>query len=57
MVAPSVYEILLRPDSGGVRDQVFESTNLIPSMGWGSVGAKSRPIDLQHRTHDPGESA
>ena len=24
---------LLRPDSGGVRDQVFESTSLILSMG------------------------
>lgn len=33
MVAPSVYENLLRPDSSGVRDQVFESTNLILSMG------------------------
>ena len=29
--------ICLRSDSGGVRDQVFESTNLIPSMGWGSL--------------------
>ena len=28
---------LLRPDSGGVHDQVFESTNLIPIMGWGSL--------------------
>jgi len=32
-----LLEIGLRSKSDGVRDQVFESTNLIPSMGWGSL--------------------
>ena len=30
-------EIDLRSKRVGVRDQVFESTNLIPSMGWESL--------------------
>ena len=30
-------EIGLRSKRVGVRDQVFESTNLIPSMGWRSL--------------------
>ena len=32
-----LHKIGLRSESDGVRDQVFESTNLIPSMGWGSL--------------------
>ena len=32
-----LHEIGLRSRYDSVRDQVFESTNLIPSMGWGSL--------------------